>query len=151
MAADHDQVASLFRGEAVDFLARLPVDQVALLAAEVRIAYGEGIQAFTGLVELLLLQHRQVHRHVPTEGHGHGLDHMHHREPGLVAGGQGRRTLHHRVAFVGQVDGDQNVLIGHERLLPEGDSVFIMDFRAARGTCSVALGKKLLRRGRIRL
>ena len=31
------------------------------------------------------------------------------------------------------------------------DSVFIMDFRAARGTCSVALGKKLLRRGRIRL
>ncbi|MCO3811867.1 universal stress protein [Pseudomonas aeruginosa] len=43
------------------------------------------------------------------------------------------------------------MLIGHERLLPEGDSVFIMDFRAARGTCSVAPGKKLLRRGRIRL
>jgi hypothetical protein len=72
---------------------------------------------FLGLVELLLLQHRQVHRHVAAEGHGHGLDHMHRREPGVIGLGQGDSPLHHRIAFFGKVDGDQNVLVGHERLL----------------------------------
>ena len=78
VAADDDQVALLFFGEAMDFLARLTISQVAMFGAKSGILVGKFIQTLACLVELLLLQHRQIHRHVAAKGHGHGLDDMHH-------------------------------------------------------------------------
>ncbi|MNY71435.1 hypothetical protein D3C86_2097780 [compost metagenome] len=65
-------------GQAVDFLAWLAVGQVALVCAQVGVFSGKAVQAFTGLFELLLLQHRQVHGYVAAKRHGHGFDYMHH-------------------------------------------------------------------------
>ena len=79
MAADHDQVASLFLGQMVDFLARLAVGQVAVFLFQMRVFENQTIKALLGLVELLLLQLGKVHRHVTPKGHGHGLDDMHQR------------------------------------------------------------------------
>src|SRR3990167_4583316 len=72
VTADHNKIAVLFFGQAMNLLAWLAVGQVALLWCQLRVALGEVVQALAGLVELLLLQHRQVHRHITTKGHGMG-------------------------------------------------------------------------------
>jgi len=113
MAADHDQVALLILRQLVDFLARLAVDQVRVAAIDIRVLVVQALHAFLGLVELLLLQLRQVHRHVAAEGHGHGLDDMHQGDLGAAGQGDGLGPLDHRVAFFGQVDSDQKMFIGH--------------------------------------
>jgi len=113
MAANHDQVAALLLGQAMHFLARLAVGQVALFRREARVAVGEAVHALAGLVELLLLQHGEVHRYVAAEGHRHGFDDMYQAEPGTRGTGQGLGAGHDRVALLGQVDRDQNMLVGH--------------------------------------
>ncbi len=113
VAADDDEVTALFLGESVDFLARLAIGQVALFGEQFRVEAGEAIQAFPGLFELLLLEHREVHGDVTAKGHGHGFDDMHQRQLGLGRQGESLGAAHHRVALVGEVDGDQNVLVGH--------------------------------------
>lgn len=117
MATDHNQIAVLFFGQAMDFLARLAVSQVTLLWSQLRVAFGEVVQAFAGLVELLLLQHRQVHRHIAAKGHGHGLHHVDQGQLGVAAVGQGLGALDHLAALFGQVDGNQNMGVGHDGLL----------------------------------
>ena len=56
MAADHDQVAALFLGQVMDFLAWLTLGQVALTFFQVRVLGDQALKAFLGLIELLLLQ-----------------------------------------------------------------------------------------------
>ena len=115
VAADHDQVTALFLGHAVDFLARLAVGQHAI-AGQLRILGSETVQSLAGLLDLLLLQRRQVHGHVTAKGHGHGLDHVHQRHLAATALTQGHGATDHRLAIFGQVDGNQYVLVGHTHL-----------------------------------
>src|SRR3546814_13063829 len=68
MAADHDQITALFLRQAVYFLAGLSVGKVAILRCQTRVAVGEAVHALACLVELLLLTHRKVPRHVAAEG-----------------------------------------------------------------------------------
>ena len=56
MAADHDQIARLFFGEMMDFLAWLAIGQVAVGAFEFGVFELEAFEALFGLIELLLLQ-----------------------------------------------------------------------------------------------
>ncbi len=77
VAAHDDQVAVLFFGQLMDFLAGLAVGQVRVAALDARILAEQAIHAFLGLIELLLLQLRQVHRHVAAKRHGHGFDDVH--------------------------------------------------------------------------
>ena len=99
----------------MDFLARLAIGQVRVAAVDVRVFVEQAVHAFLGLVELLLLQLRQVHRHVAAERHGHRLDDVYQRNLGIRRRGQRHGALDHRVAFFGQVDGDQKMFVGHER------------------------------------
>ncbi|VVP52920.1 hypothetical protein PS898_05436 [Pseudomonas fluorescens] len=77
MAADHDQVAAVFLGEVVDFLARLAVSEVGVFLGHFRVFEDQPVQALLGLVKLLLLQLGKVHGHVAAKGHGHRFDDVH--------------------------------------------------------------------------
>jgi len=118
VATDHNEVALLFGGEAVDFLARLAVGQVAVFRGQFRVAAGEAVEAFAGLIELLLLEHRQVHRHVAAERHGHRFDDVHQGKLPATAGCQRLGAAHDRMTLVGQIDGHQDVLVRHEVFPP---------------------------------
>ncbi|MNG21533.1 hypothetical protein D3C84_1059120 [compost metagenome] len=100
----------------MDFLARLAVGQVRIAAVDFRVLVEQAFHALLGLVELLLLQLGQVHRHVAAKGHGHGLDNVHQGYLGTGRRGQFTGALDDRVAFFGQVDGNQYVFVGHEKL-----------------------------------
>ncbi|MNO08515.1 hypothetical protein D3C81_2312050 [compost metagenome] len=56
MAAHHDQVAAVFLGQIMDFLARLAIGQVGIGTGQLRIFRLQALHALLGLVELLLLQ-----------------------------------------------------------------------------------------------
>jgi hypothetical protein len=107
-------------------MAWLAVGQVALFGSQLRITAGKAAEALAGLVELLLLQQRKIHRHVAAKGHGHRLDYVHQRGLGTAAGGDGQGAFDHRMAFIGQVDGDQDVLVGHLRFLHFNGHAFSM-------------------------
>jgi len=64
-----------------------------------------------------LLQHRKIHRHVTAERHGHRFDDMHQAQFGVGGAGERLRASDNRMAFFGQVDGDQYVLVGHGAFL----------------------------------
>ncbi|KTC43650.1 hypothetical protein AO265_04140, partial [Pseudomonas sp. ABAC61] len=93
MTADHDQVACLFLGQVVDLLAWLAIGQVAVFLGQLRVLVDQPIETLPGLVELLLLQLREIHRDVTAESHGHGLDNMHQGQLGPIAHRQLASTM----------------------------------------------------------
>ena len=115
MAAYHDQVTILLGGQVMDLLARLPIFQMRVATRDARVLGEQPIQARLGLVELLLLQLRQIHRYIAAKGHGHGFDDVDQGDLGAGRLGEGHRALDHRIAFFGQVDRDQQVGVGHGR------------------------------------
>ena len=113
MAANHDQVAVLRLGQGMDFLARLAVVEVAVVLVQLRVLGDQPLKALFGLVELLLLQLRKIHRHVAAERHRHRFDDVYQRQFGAVGLGAFTGAVDHGVAFVGQVYGDQDMFVGH--------------------------------------
>jgi hypothetical protein len=74
VAADHDQITAMLFGEAVDFLARLAVGELAVVFGQLRVNVDQAIKSFLGLIKLLLLQLRQVHWNIAAKCHGHRLN-----------------------------------------------------------------------------
>src|SRR5690606_4792554 len=114
MAAYHDQVTVIFLGQAVDLLSRLPVSQVLLLRSQARVAVGKACDTLASLVELLLLEHGQIHRNIATERHGHRFDDMHQRQLGVARGRQSLGPRDERMALVVKVGSDQNMMVVHD-------------------------------------
>jgi len=112
VAAYNDQITGIFASKAVDFLARLPIGQLAL-ALQKAVLRNKAVQAFTGLFDLLLLKGGKVHGHVTAERHSHWFDHVDQGNLALEAGSQIDSTTDYGMAFISQVDGYQNVFIRH--------------------------------------
>lgn len=65
---------ALFERSRRNFLARLAVVQVAVVLVQLRVFGDQAFKAFLGLVELLLLQLREIHWHIAAERHRHRFD-----------------------------------------------------------------------------
>ena len=126
VATDHDQVDVVFLRQVVDFLTRLAVGQMAVAGFYVRVFAFQRFQFFLGLIELLLLQLRQVHRDIATERHGHGFDDVHQRQLGAAGQCQCHGFFDHRIALFSEVHGYQDMFIGHGVFLLRFAMVLIM-------------------------
>ena len=78
---------------------------------------GKQLHALLGLLELLLLQHRQVHGHIAPVGHRKRLDHMQQRQLGVQCVGQLHGMVGNRPTFFDQVNSHQYVFVQHRHFL----------------------------------
>src|SRR5690606_229635 len=102
VAADHDQIAAEFGGDAVNLLTRVAEGNLHLLFGQ-SVIPGEQLHALPGLLELLLLKHGQVHGDITAISHGQWFDHMQYGELGAQCPGQLLGMVGHGATLINQI------------------------------------------------